>query len=667
MTMSNKPIYNSWLIKNFSNYVKTHYRHVNLNDVYREAGMEPHEVEDESHWFTQLQVDLFYEKVVSLTGNENIAREVGRYAVSPAAIGVMKQYFLSMVSPEKAYELIGKCGETYSLGTVYKFKKLSPNMVEITATTRPGVHEKPYQCENRLGYLEAMALGISHKLPKILHQECMSHGGNTCRYLISWEKVPSDLWTRIRNVTVPLMVFLCLIAAFKYQGGTLLTIASSAATLSLLISFYVKHLKGAELLEALGRVRSSTDQLMDQMNSNYKSTQVINDIGLTLSKQMSTKDILESVIGILQKNLEYERGMIMLVNEENDKLIYRAGFGYTDAQYALIRDAEFNLDKPESRGIFVRAFYEKKPFLVNDINEIESTISSRSMKFAQAMDIRSFICCPIIYEHKSLGILAVDNIRSNRPLLQSDLQLLAGIAPSIGISIHNYNLIESRKRQFNSILMTLAASIDARDFLTAGHSQRVTEIAVGICRELFLSENDCEAIRVASLLHDYGKIGIKDSILKKKGPLTVQEYEEIKTHAEKTRTILMEINFEGIYQKVPDIAGAHHEKIDGSGYPKGLKGEDIPIGARIIAVADFFEAVTAKRHYRDPMSIDVAIKMLKERRDTEYDSEIVDAFLRYYEKNKGANVALLPRGLYVVNENIASDKSRKPFNKAVSE
>ena len=115
------------------------------------------------------------------------------------------------------------------------------------------------------------------------------------------------------------------------------------------------------------------------------------------------------------------------------------------------------------------------------------------------------------------AILAVDNLRSKRPLVQSDLSLLMGIASVIGISIRNADLMEARQRQFDSILQVLAASIDARDPLTAGHSEKVTEYALGICGQLNLSSNYREMIRVASLLHDYGKIGVPDSILKKTG------------------------------------------------------------------------------------------------------------------------------------------------------
>jgi len=245
---------------------------------------------------------------------------------------------------------------------------------------------------------------------------------------------------------------------------------------------------------------------------------------------------------------------------------------------------------------------------------------------------KAFICCPIISEGNSIGVLAVDNLKSKKPLVQSDMSLLTGIASVLGISIRNAELNEAKDRQFRSILQTLAASIDARDHLTAGHSEKVTRYALGICDELELPDDYREMIRVAALLHDYGKIGVPDSILKKSGKLTPEEYEIVKTHAARTRDILNEVNFEGIFSQVPEIAGAHHERLDGSGYPNGLKGEDIPFGARIIAVADFFEAITAKRHYRNPMHLNNAFQLIKDESGKQFDKKIVDAFFSYCSK-----------------------------------
>jgi len=323
-----------------------------------------------------------------------------------------------------------------------------------------------------------------------------------------------------------------------------------------------------------------------------------------------------------------------LANQDKTGLTFREGFGYTDEQLNLLKNTNFHLDRPESRGVFAVSFREHKPFLINDIDEIKEDLSPRSLEFAKKMGTKSFICCPIIYEEESLGILAVDNLKTKRPLVQSDINLLMGIAPEIGVSIHNAMLIDARERQFKSILQVLASSIDARDPLTAGHSEKVTEYAVGICNELGMSRDYCEMIRVASLLHDYGKIGIKDDILKKEDKLNTEEREEIQKHVEKTKNILEKVNFEGIYKEVPEIAGSHHEKINGSGYPKGLRGEEIPLGARIIAVADFFEAITSKRHYRDAMPLDIAFQLLVDSSGKNFDEEVVEAFIRYYNKER---------------------------------
>ncbi|MDX2494654.1 MAG: HD domain-containing phosphohydrolase, partial [Desulfuromusa sp.] len=137
--------------------------------------------------------------------------------------------------------------------------------------------------------------------------------------------------------------------------------------------------------------------------------------------------------------------------------------------------------------------------------------------------------------------------------------------------------------------------------------------------------------RIAGLLHDYGKIGIPDSILKKKGRLTPEERDIINTHPARTQQILSQVPFRGLQTQIPHIAGAHHERWDGAGYPACLKGLDIPLGARILAVADFFEAITSKRHYREPMNIKRALSLLNESSGSHFDPEIVTAFVAYME------------------------------------
>jgi HD-GYP domain-containing protein (c-di-GMP phosphodiesterase class II) len=210
--------------------------------------------------------------------------------------------------------------------------------------------------------------------------------------------------------------------------------------------------------------------------------------------------------------------------------------------------------------------------------------------------------------------------------------MLSGIASVIGMSIKNAQLIQSREEQFKSIIKVLASSIDARDNLTAGHSERVTEYSLGICRELGMSRDFQEVIRIAATLHDYGKLAIPDSILKKNGTLTEEEFAIIRTHATKTKEILDQVAFDGIYADVPNIAASHHERLDGGGYPQGLQGDEIPIGARIIAVADFYEAITSQRHYRAPLAVAEALELLIGEAGNHLDSRVIHALITYLEK-----------------------------------
>jgi HD-GYP domain-containing protein (c-di-GMP phosphodiesterase class II) len=629
LTVDN-PLYNSRVIDTYIKFVKQKYNYVNISELLSYARIEPYQVIDEGHWFTQEQIDLFYERLEKLTKNKNIAREAGRYAASSDSLGALRQYMLGLVGPARAYEIIGKYAPKFTKSSIYESKIKTPDGIEITVTPLEGVHEKQFQCDNRIGYFEAVALIFNYSLPEIKHPECAFKGGKVCRYIVSWKQSYFSFCKKIRNYAALFFLAVSLGSSFMYSLSTLITIVPFSVFVVLSLTLYAAIIEKRELNAAIDSLKVSSDELIEQIDVNYNNSLMLSEIALSLSKQMDIDIILSNAMKVLEVRLCYDRGVILLTNEDKSLLLFRAGFGYTSEHLNVLKNTQFHLNTPESKGLFVVSFREQKPFLINDIQEIEAHLSSHSLEFAKKMGALSFICCPIIYEGESLGILAVDNTKTKKPLVQSDISLLMGVAPEIGISIHNCSLMETKERQFKSILQVLAASIDARDPLTAGHSEKVTEYAIGICHELDIPKEYEEIIRIASLLHDYGKIGIKDSILMKPGKLDPEERKEIETHADKTKKILERVHFEGVYGEIPNIAGSHHEKIDGSGYPKGQKGEDIPLGARIIGVADFFEAITAKRHYRDPMPIDVAFQLLNEEVGKSYDKNIVDAFIRYY-------------------------------------
>jgi HD-GYP domain-containing protein (c-di-GMP phosphodiesterase class II) len=243
--------------------------------------------------------------------------------------------------------------------------------------------------------------------------------------------------------------------------------------------------------------------------------------------------------------------------------------------------------------------------------------------------VRSITAAPIASSKKVYGVLYVDTHRTMRKDDEDTLDWLVAAAHQAGMVMDKLALVESQRRMIESMMKGLAATIDKRDGLTAGHSARVAHYAVGISRQMGRSTADQYAIYYAALLHDYGKIGIDDAVLKKPASLTPSEYRHIQQHAQFTFDILNKIEFPPELAELPMMAASHHEKWDGSGYPWGLKGTEIPLAGRIIAVADVYDSLTRKRHYRDPMPLDEVLTYLEEGRGAHFDPEVLDAFFNY--------------------------------------
>jgi len=196
------------------------------------------------------------------------------------------------------------------------------------------------------------------------------------------------------------------------------------------------------------------------------------------------------------------------------------------------------------------------------------------------------------------------------PFTIEDEITLGSLASSAAVAVENAQLVTAQKRLWLSLIETLATTVDARDQQTAGHSKRVTRYAAVIGAETGLSLEDLERLRAAALLHDYGKIAVCDRFLQKPGKLDDAEFAYMKAHAEKTAEFLGYLDFPPDMREVPEIAAQHHERMDGTGYPKGLRGDQILIGARIVAAADVFDALTAPRYYKPAYSVEKTLEIM---------------------------------------------------------
>lgn len=205
---------------------------------------------------------------------------------------------------------------------------------------------------------------------------------------------------------------------------------------------------------------------------------------------------------------------------------------------------------------------------------------------------------------------------------------LSSLASSAAVAVENAQLVNAQKRLWLSLIETLATTVDARDQQTAGHSKRVTRYAAVIGTEMGLSPEDLERLQAAALLHDYGKIAVRDRFLQKPGKLDDAEFAYLKAHAEKTAEFLSYLEFPPDMRDVPLIAAQHHERMDGKGYPKGLSGKDILPGARIVAAADVFDALTAPRYYKPAYPLQKTLEIMDGMAGAHLDPEVMAAVHR---------------------------------------
>lgn len=272
-----------------------------------------------------------------------------------------------------------------------------------------------------------------------------------------------------------------------------------------------------------------------------------------------------------------------------------------------------------------------KEYAILDNPSQDSRFSSKLQK-KLAIEILNLIALPIINrKNEVIGIIETINSSSGQ-FSTKDYVLLRTVASQIAMSSENAKLYRDLRRTFTSLTEVMATTIDAKHPISQGHSKRVAFYALGIAREMGLSKNHLEQIRIASLLHDYGKIGIPDKILKKEGALSTEEFEAMKMHAKITHDIVSKVHFTEELSEVPIIASCHHERWDGEGYPFGLAGKAIPLGSRIISVADTFDAITSFREYSAAREFEQAKEEIVAESGTHFDPQVVEAFLRYYKR-----------------------------------
>lgn len=257
---------------------------------------------------------------------------------------------------------------------------------------------------------------------------------------------------------------------------------------------------------------------------------------------------------------------------------------------------------------------------------------------------KSMLCVPLkSTDGESLGVIQGIN-KLDGVFSGADLETLEAVAGIVAIAIENALLLSNQERQFLTTVNALALSVDIKDDMAAGRTERVADCAVAIARDLGYEAEELDQLRLAAMLHDCGMVSVDDRIINKAGPLDVGEFEHVKLHTKLTEEILSGVQFTRKYRKVPRIAAAHHEALDGSGYPRGLTSIEIPFLAKVLTVADVFEALTSDRPYRQKMSREDALGVIQKGVGTRFDATVVDTLRGLLERSTESVTAVRDGG-----------------------
>jgi response regulator RpfG family c-di-GMP phosphodiesterase len=335
-------------------------------------------------------------------------------------------------------------------------------------------------------------------------------------------------------------------------------------------------------------------------------------------------DVLDSTIDAAFKATRSDGGSIMLYNEKTKTFSINASRGLPgDIHFKKIKLGE---------GISGKVAMSRKGRIINPGDKEFANLLKRG-------HLKSAIVEPLTVGDKLVGVLNVNRVNNNDEFMQGDYELVQTIAAHIAQRIENTKLIQEDRQKDKEIIGIFNKAMETRDPYTSGHSEEVTRYSVAIAKKMGLDKEKVIKIEKAGILHDIGKIGVPDNILLKTQGLTDAEYQKIKEHPIKSMNLIIE------YSKLKDIAiiALHHlERFVGNGYPKGLKGEEIPLESRILAVADSFDAMTSDRPYRDALPLSIAKEEIRKGSGTQFDPEVAGVFLKMVDKiyNKKKRKAL---------------------------
>ena len=380
--------------------------------------------------------------------------------------------------------------------------------------------------------------------------------------------------------------------------------------------FVLKPFTREELLSTVDR--AITRFRLQHENIRLKALIPIFEISKLLVTEIDLAHLFNIIADVLIKEFMVDRVSLMLIDESTGDLVIRASHGLSSGMTQTVRR------KPEE-GIAGLVLKQKKPLIISNGMHTDQEVMDRLNR--EDMPLSS-MSVPLIGRNKIFGVLNVSR-QTGRTFTTSDLQIVVILASQVVTAMENSAMFEDLRESYFRTVQALVAAVEAKDPYTRWHSTNVAKYAVAIAREMGMSPTQLEEIHIASILHDVGKIGISEQIISKPGSLSREEFDIMKDHPAHGIRILEPIGFS---PSIVDAIYQHHERFDGKGYPQGLSGDEVSLGARILNVADTIDAMVSERPYRGMISSAEVIQELEKETAHQFDHAVAEAAIRLIEK-----------------------------------
>lgn len=336
-----------------------------------------------------------------------------------------------------------------------------------------------------------------------------------------------------------------------------------------------------------------------------------------LFSNLEMERVLKKTVKLLEKIFNVERVSIFKRKENKNAFEF---FIFSKGERMLKK-----LEIPFGKGIVSWVYKKEAPLIIKDV--------SKDKRFYSFIDERvgyktkSILAFPLKLKNRKYGVVELINKRED-VFRKKEIRVCEFISPFITLALENAILFERLEEMFLGVIRSFARAVEAKDPYTSGHVERVENLCYLLAREAGLRGRRLKVARMAGILHDIGKIGIPDEILKKPGKLNKKEFDIIKKHVVYSKEIIEPIH--GMEEVIPAVY-YHHERYDGKGYPEGRKGKDIPLIARIVSIVDAFDAMSSDRPYRKALSPSKIIEEFRKNKGKQFDPKLVDKFLSIKE------------------------------------